>query len=229
MKKRRGCLGTLFLWTFILVVVVPVGAVALYRFVPPPATILMLQRRAEGEGLDYRWRPLDRISPELQLAALASEDARFCSHDGFDTEAIRKALKRNADNPERIRGGSTISQQTAKNAFLWPQRSWLRKGVEAWFTFWIELLWPKQRILEVYLNVAEWAPGVYGAEAGARHWFGKSADKLSRLEAARLASILPSPRRYKAADPGPLVRRRTRATLANMGIIRRDGLGACLD
>ena len=228
MKKRRGCLGTLFLWAFILVGVVPVAIVALYRFVPPPVTYLMLQRRAEGEGLDYRWRPLSRISPELRLAAIASEDARFCSHDGFDTEAIAKALARNAENPERIRGGSTISQQTAKNAFLWPQRSWLRKGVEAWFTFLIELIWPKQRVLEVYLNVAEWGPGVYGAEAASQHWFGKSADKLSRLEAARLASILPSPRRYKAASPGPLVRKRTRATLANMSVIRRDGLGGCL-
>jgi monofunctional glycosyltransferase len=229
MKRRGGCLGALMFWLVVLVVVLPVAAVALYRFVPPPATYLMLQRRVEGEGLDYRWRSLDQISPELQQAVIASEDARFCRHQGFDTAAIVKALADNQENPERIRGGSTISQQTAKNAFLWPGRSWVRKGVEAWFTFWIELFWPKSRILEVYLNVAEWGPGVYGAEAGARHWFGKSAADLTRLEAARLAAILPSPRRYKAANPGPYVRSRTRKTIANMGVIRRDGLAGCLD
>jgi monofunctional biosynthetic peptidoglycan transglycosylase len=228
MAKRRGWLRTLIVWGVMLALVVPAVWVGLYRFLPPPATVLMLQRRAQGEGLDYRWRSLDRISPELQRAVIASEDARFCEHRGFDTAAIRKALASNQENPERVRGGSTISQQTAKNAFLWPQRSWLRKGLEAWFTFWVELLWPKARVLEVYLNVAEWGPGVYGAEAASRHWFGKSADRLSRLEAARLAAILPSPRRYRAASPGPYVRRRTRATLANMGVIRRDGLAGCL-
>jgi monofunctional biosynthetic peptidoglycan transglycosylase len=141
-------------------------------------------------------------------------------------EAIRKAMEANAEG-RRLRGGSTISQQTAKNVFLWPGRDWVRKGLEAGYTVLIETAWPKRRIIEVYLNVAEWAPGVYGAEAAAQHWFGKSADALSNREAARLAAILPSPRRYNAASPGPYVRRRTRRIEAAMGTVRNDGLAAC--
>lgn len=229
MKKRRGCLGTLVLWAFWLGIVLPVGATALYRFVPPPTTYLMLKRRiADGEGLDYRWRSLNRISPRLVHAVIASEDARYCSHRGFDMEAIEKALDNNERRPGRIRGGSTISQQTAKNVFLWPERSYVRKGFEAAFTVLIETIWGKRRTMEVYLNVIEWGPGVYGAEAASRKWFGKSASALSPLEAARLAAILPSPRRYKAAQPGPYVRRRTRAILGRAQVVRRDGLAACV-
>jgi monofunctional biosynthetic peptidoglycan transglycosylase len=228
-RRRGGWLGLIVKWAIILGVVIPVGAVVLYRFAPPPVTFLMLKRQAlEGEGLDYRWRGLNRISPNLVNAVIASEDAKFCSHHGFDADAIERALENNEKRPSRIRGGSTISQQTAKNVFLWPDRSWVRKGLEAYFTGLIELAWPKRRIMEVYLNVVEWGPGVYGAEAGARKWFGKSAANLTRLEAARLAAILPSPRRYRAASPGPYVRRRTAAIQGRAGVVRRDALAACV-
>jgi len=208
------------------------GGVALYRFVPPPQTWLMTTRLIEGEGRDYRWRSLDDISPRLVDAVIASEDATFCAHHGFDMKAIEKALKTNARVEKRgrgrIRGGSTISQQTAKNVFLWPGRDWVRKGLEAGYTVLIETAWGKRRIMEVYLNVAEWGPGIYGAEAAARHWYGKGADELTAREAARLAAILPSPRRYQAASPGPYVRRRASRIQAAMGTVRNDGLNACV-
>ena len=202
-------------------------SVAIHRVLPPPVTFLMASRAFAGEGLDYRWRSLDDISPRLVEAAIAAEDSTFCAHHGFDMKAIEKALKAN-ERGGRIRGGSTISQQTAKNVYLWPGRDWVRKGLEAGYTVLIENLWGKRRIMEVYLNVAEWAPGVYGAEAAARHWFGKSAADLSPREAARLAAILPSPRRYNASSPGPYVRRRASRVLAAMGTVRNDGLAACV-
>ena len=203
------------------------ASVGVHRLVPPPLTFLMVTRAVEGEGLSYRWKSLDDISPRLVEAVIASEDARFCEHRGFDMKAIEKALKAN-ERGGRIRGGSTISQQTAKNVFLWPGRDWIRKGLEAGYTVLIETLWGKRRIMEVYLNVAEWAPGVYGAEAAARHWFGKSAVDLTPREAARLAAILPSPRRYNASSPGPYVRRRASRVQAAMGTVRNDGLAACV-
>ncbi len=195
-------------------------------------TFLMSSRAASGSGFDYRWRSLDDISPRLVEAVIAAEDAGFCDHYGFDVEAIEKAMRDNARNEargrDRFRGGSTISQQTAKNVFLWPGRDWVRKGLEAGYTLMIETLWGKRRIMEVYLNVAEWAPGVYGAQAASRHWFGKDADDLTAREAARLAAILPSPRRYRAADPGPYVRRRAARIQAAMGTVRNEGLATCV-
>jgi monofunctional biosynthetic peptidoglycan transglycosylase len=208
------------------VLLAPVVGVLVHSVVPPPITILMVTRLFEGEGLHVRWRSLNRISPELVDAVIAAEDARFCEHNGFDLEAIQQAMEDNAEGG-RIRGGSTISQQTAKNVFLWPGRSWIRKGLEAGYTALIETFWTKRRIMEVYLNVAEMGPGVYGAEAASRHWFGKSASELTRLEAARLAAILPNPREYQAADPGPYVRRRARAIQGNMAVIRNEGLSDC--
>lgn len=226
-KRRRP-----FLTLFMTLALIVFGGVAVLRFVPPPATFLMGIRLIEGEGMDYRWRPLERISPRLVQAVIASEDATFCAHRGFDMEAIERALEANARAEKggsgRIRGGSTISQQTAKNAFLWPGRDWIRKGLEAGYTVLIETAWGKRRIIEVYLNVAEWAPGVYGAEAAARHWFGKSAEDLSAREAARLAAILPSPRRYNASAPGPYVRRRASRIQAAMGTVRQQGLDDCV-
>lgn len=226
--RRRGRLRRVLLWLVVLLIVGPVLWVAAYRFIPPPGTFLMAQRAAEGRGWDYRWRSLDAISPNLQRAVIASEDARFCSHSGFDQEAIERALESNRRRPNRIRGGSTISQQTAKNAFLWPQRSWVRKGLEAGFTVLIEAIWGKRRILEVYLNVAEWGPGVYGAQAASRYWFNKDADDLTPQEAARLAAILPNPLVYRAARPGRYVARRARAVAANARIVRSDGLAGCV-
>jgi monofunctional biosynthetic peptidoglycan transglycosylase len=220
-------LGRLLGLILLVLVAVPVVGVLLFAVVPPTPTILMLQQAAKGQGLDYRWRGLNDISPNLVNAAIAAEDARFCSHHGFDMEAIQKALDHNAEGG-RMRGGSTISQQTAKNVFLWPSRDWVRKGLEAGYTVLIETVWSKRRIMEVYLNVVEWAPGVYGAQAASRHWFGKDADELTAREAARLAAILPAPRRYKAASPGPYVRRRASRIQAAMGTVRGDGLNACV-
>ncbi len=221
-RKRRPVLAVVLglAGLFLISVLLP-------RVLPPQPTFLMVSRSLEGEGLSYRWRSLDDISPRLVEAVIASEDSTFCAHRGFDMKAIEKALKAN-EKGGRIRGGSTISQQTAKNVFLWPGRDWVRKGLEAGYTVLIETLWGKRRVMEVYLNVAEWAPGVYGAEAAARHWFDKPASDLSPREAARLAAILPSPRRYNASSPGPYVRRRASRLQAAMGTVRNDGLAACV-
>jgi monofunctional glycosyltransferase len=231
--KRKGggfgrFLGLLVGWGLILGVVVPVGLTAIYRFVPPPGTILMVKRSIQGKGWDYRWRSLDNISPALVQAAVASEDARFCEHKGFDFEAIEKAMKHNERHPNRIRGASTISQQTAKNVFLWPGRDWIRKGLEVYFTELIEVGWGKRRIMEVYLNVAEMGPGVYGAEAAARKYFKTDAKHLTSAQAARLVAVLPNPLKYKAATPGKYVQRRTRRIGGAMGTVRQAGLADCV-
>lgn len=227
-RKRRPLLTLL-----LILALIPIGGVVLHRFVPPLFTILMVQQAAGGQGMDYRWRSLDHISPRLVEAVIAAEDARFCQHHGFDVEAIQKAMEANERAEQRgsdkRRGASTISQQTAKNVFLWPSRDWVRKGLEVGYTGLIEAVWGKRRIMEMYLNVAEWAPGVYGAEAASHHWFNKSAENLTAREAARLAAILPSPRRYRAADPGPYVRRRASRIQAAMGTVRQQGLDACVD
>ena len=226
-QKKGHPVRTLLL----LLVLLGTGSVVIQRFVAPPPTFLMVSRAIEGEGLSYRWRSLDDISPRLVQAVIASEDSTFCAHSGFDMKSIERALQANARAEKRgtgrIRGGSTISQQTAKNVFLWPGRDWIRKGLEAGYTVAIETLWGKRRIMEVYLNVAEWAPGVYGAEAAARHWFGKSAADLTPREAARIAAILPSPRRYNAGTPGPCVRRRASRNQASARVVRNGGLAAC--
>lgn len=226
-KRKRPLLTALLALGLLLL-----SGVVAYAVVPPPVTFLMTSRLIEGEGVSRRWRSLDDISPRLVEAVIAAEDSTFCSHHGFDMKAIEQALKANARAEKRgrgrIRGGSTISQQTAKNVFLWPGRDWVRKGLEAGYTILIETVWGKRRIMEVYLNVAEWGPGVYGAEAAARHWFDKGADELTSREAARLAAILPSPRRYNASAPGPYVRRRASRIQAAMGTVRNDGLASCV-
>ncbi|MDP3174049.1 MAG: monofunctional biosynthetic peptidoglycan transglycosylase [Phenylobacterium sp.] len=219
---------TLFTLVVVFGFIGPVLVTAVYRFVPPPITYLMIERTVEGRGFDRRWRPLERISPRLVRAVIAAEDAHFCDHHGFDFAAMEKAMKNNERRPNKIRGGSTISQQTAKNVFLWPQRSYVRKGLEAYFTVLIEFLWGKPRIMEVYLNSIEWGPGVYGAEAAARRNFGVGADKLSPVQAARLAAILPSPLKWRAATPGPKMKRRSGKIGAAAGTVRRDGLAACV-
>lgn len=219
--------GRPILTALLILALLPFGGVLIHRFVPPPTTLLMVKQAVAGNGLEYKWRGLDDISPRLVEAVIAAEDARFCQHRGFDFEAIEKALDSNARG-RKVRGGSTISQQTAKNVFLWPGRDWVRKGFEAGYTVLIETFWGKRRIMEVYLNVAEWAPGVYGAEAAAQRWYGKSAADLTPREAARLAAILPSPRRYRAASPGPYVRRRAGRVQAAMGTVRNEGLAACV-
>jgi monofunctional biosynthetic peptidoglycan transglycosylase len=185
-----------FIWSFFLVVA--------YRDLPPIATPLMLLRLLDGAGIHKSWRPLEEISPNLVRAAMAAEDAKFCTHDGFDWAAIQADWQRNQRGGQLL-GASTISMQTAKNLFLWPGRSWPRKGLEVYFTLLIELAWPKRRIMELYLNVVEWAPGIYGAEAAAHYHFKKPAAALSSEEAARLAAVLPNPRRWSASRPSAYI------------------------
>lgn len=228
-KRKRGLLARVFLWLFGLLVVFPVCWVGLYRFVPPPLTSLMAIRYFEGRGMDYRWRPISRISPVLADAAIASEDAHFCTHHGFDFTAMEKAMAHNDRRPNRLRGGSTISQQTAKNVFLWPDRTYLRKGLEAYFTVLIEALWGKKRIMEVYLNVVEMGPGLYGAEAASQVDFGHSARRLSTSEAARLVAILPNPLKYNAVEPGRYVQRRAGRVAGQVSVVRADSdLSGCI-
>lgn len=181
----------LFLFSIFMVVI--------YKWMPVPFTPLMAIRYFENPEEDIRhdWVPSGEISGNLKMAVIASEDQNFPNHDGFDFEAIEKAMEENRKG-RRVRGASTISQQTAKNVFLWPGRNWFRKGLEVYFTFWIELLWSKERILEVYLNSIEMGKGVYGAEAAANAWYGKSAANLTAYEAAAIAAILPNPREYRA-------------------------------
>jgi monofunctional biosynthetic peptidoglycan transglycosylase len=230
--KHHGLLGRLVRWGLLAVLVFglvgPVAVVAIYRVVPPPMTWLMIQRMFEGHGFDRRWVPLNRISPQLVRSVIGAEDSRFCQHHGFDFNAIEKAMAHNEQRPGRIRGGSTISQQTAKNVFLWPRRDWVRKGLETWFTVLIEGIWGKPRIMEVYLNSIEWGPGVYGAEAAARANFHESAAQLNPAQAARLAAIIPKPLAWKAARPGPYIQRRQGHITAAAGTIRRDGLADCV-
>ena len=197
------------------------------RFLPAPFTLLMVSESLfEGKSIRHIWVPLERISPHLVRAVIASEDDGFCRHWGFDFEQLQDAF-REAQNGGRMRGASTISQQTAKNVFLWPGRSYVRKGFEAYFTVLIEALWPKRRIMEVYLNVIEWGPGVFGAEAASRRWFGKSAARLTPLEAARLAAILPNPNRYRANPPGPYVNDRSYTIAARANSVSLYGEDRC--
>ena len=181
--------------------------------VNPPITYLQIKRAFERKvvgkdwKIDKKWLDYEDISNNLKRAAIAGEDAYFLTHNGFDTKAIKKAIERNQTG-KSLRGGSTISQQVAKNVFLWPKRSWLRKGLEAYFTVLIEALWSKKRILEVYLNVVEMGQGVYGAESAAQYYFHKSAKSLTRKEAALLIAILPSPQKWDARRPSAYVNRR---------------------
>ncbi len=183
------------------------------RFINPPVTFLMIKRgfewKAAGKGfkIEKEWLNYDELSTNLKKAAIAGEDAHFMTHNGFDTKAIMEAFEKNKDG-KPLRGGSTISQQTAKNVFLWPQRSWVRKGLETYFTFLIELFWSKKRILEVYLNVIEMGQGVYGAEAAAQYYFDKSGKSLTKKEAALIIAILPNPRKWDSRRPSRYVNSR---------------------
>lgn len=201
--------------------------VLIYRFVPPPVTLTMVGDAVSGRGITKDWMSLDAMDPDMARAAIAGEDGKFCTHGGFDGEAIRAAIRRNASGG-RIRGGSTISQQTAKNAFLWQGGGYFRKGLEAWFTLLIETVWGKRRIMEVYLNIAETGIGTYGANAGAQRYFGHDASSLTPVEAARIAAVLPLPKAREAVTPTGFTRRYGNAIAARIGVVRRDGLDACL-
>jgi monofunctional biosynthetic peptidoglycan transglycosylase len=198
--------------------------VLVFKFVPVPVTLTMI---FDGNGITKDWTPLSRIDPDMARAAIAGEDAKFCTHHGFDANAIQQAMKRNARGG-RIRGGSTISQQTAKNVFLWQGGGYFRKGLEAWYTVLIEAIWGKRRIMEVYLNVAETGIGTYGVEAGAIRYFNHSANKLSPTEAGRIAAVLPLPKKRDAVSPGGFTRRHGNAIARNSASVRTQGLDACL-
>ena len=211
-------------------VVASVAVVALYRFVDPPATPLMLLRLVERwrAGEPGRWEyepvPLAAVSPSLQRAVIAAEDARFFVHHGVDVAAARKAARHNArTRGRRLRGASTITMQCAKNVFLWPGRTWVRKAFEVWFALLLEALWGKRRILEVYLAVAEWGDGVYGAEAAARRWFGRRASELRAREAALLAAVLPNPRKWSPVGGSAYVRARASIIERRASAVRLGG------
>jgi len=195
--------------------------VLIYRFINPPITWLMVQRNLENtkkpkQTIERKWINYTNLSDNLKRAAIASEDARFMQHSGFDTKAINEAYQKNKSG-KPIRGGSTISQQTAKNVFLWPHRSWLRKGFEAWFTILIEALWGKERILEVYLNVIETGPHLYGAEAATQYYFNKSATSLTKRQAALIIAVLPNPRRWSPNNPTNYINRKVNNIVRYMG------------
>ncbi|MBD8545720.1 monofunctional biosynthetic peptidoglycan transglycosylase [Sphingomonas sp. CFBP 8760] len=211
----------------LIFVAVTILWVGLYRFVPPPFTFTMMGDVIAGRGVTKDWVPLSRIDPDMARAAIAGEDARFCSHNGFDFRAISAAAVRNAQG-RRIRGGSTISQQTAKNAFLFQGGGYLRKAAEAYFTVLIEALWGKRRIMEVYLNIAETGIGTYGVEAAAIRYFHHDASHLSPTEAARIAAVLPLPKKRAAIDPRGSIRRHGNTITRHIGVVRRAALDKCV-
>ncbi|MBV1917918.1 MAG: monofunctional biosynthetic peptidoglycan transglycosylase [Sphingomonadaceae bacterium] len=213
--------------TIIWFLTISIGLTLAFKFVPVPLTITMLVDR---NGIAKEWTALSRIDRNMVDAVIGSEDAKFCTHNGFDQQAIEQAMGRNAKGG-RLRGGSTVSQQTAKNVFLWQGSGWdrwLRKGLEVYFTVLIETLWDKRRIMEVYLNVAETGIGTYGVEAGAQRYFNKSAARLSAIEAARMAAALPSPKKRAVTSPAGFTRRYGNTIAARIGVVRRDGLDACI-
>lgn len=217
-RYLRNLVLRLIFWFF----GITIGLTLLYTFLPIPLTPLMIQRSWEQAWdpqrdvrIDNYWVPFPELSPHLQLAVVCAEDQDFLEHEGFDFEAIEKAYKYNKTH-KRKRGASTISQQTAKNVFLWPSRSWFRKGLEVYFTFLIETVWSKERIMASYLNVIEFGDGIYGAEAAAQHFFKKSARDLNRQEAALMAACLPNPLIYKINQPSGEVRKRQQWIMSQM-------------
>ena len=230
-RQRRGGLGRVIGWAiraFFLFIVLSVLWATLYMVVPPPITFTMLGDSLNGRKISRDWMPLSQIDDDMERAAIAAEDSKFCAHNGFDQDAIAAAMRRNAQGKGVIRGGSTISQQTAKNAFLWQGGGYFRKGLEAWFTLLIETMWSKERIMEVYLNIAETGIGTYGVNAGAQRYFKKDASSLSRNEAARIAAVLPLPKERDAVTPRGFTRRYGNSIAARIGVVARDGLDGCL-
>jgi monofunctional glycosyltransferase len=229
-KSSRGPVARVLGWIVKLVLaflVISVLWVLAYRFINPPITVTMIGDMVAGRGASRDWMPITQIDRDMVRAAIAAEDSKFCTHNGFDMEAIEDAMKRNASGG-RIRGGSTISQQTAKNAFLWQGGGYARKGVEAWFTFLMEHMYSKRRIMELYLNLAETGIGTYGVNAGSQRYFGHDASGMSATEAARIAAILPLPKKRGAVAPKGFTRRYGNTIAARTGVVGRDGLDACV-
>jgi monofunctional glycosyltransferase len=208
---------------------IPVLLILVFRFVPIPVTPQIALDFVTFNPVHHEWVSYDEIAPALGRAVIAAEDERFCLHNGFDWVSIDKALKTHERHPRRrLRGASTISQQTARSIFLVSNRSWVRKGVEAYLTVLLEALWPKKRILTAYLNLVDWGHGNYGAEAAAQDYFRKPAANLTSFEAARLAAVLPDPDRWRAVAAGPYVASRTGTLVGRMRAVTRDGLDACV-
>lgn len=218
---------SLLLKAALIFVAVTILWVGIYRVVPVPFTWTMMGDVLNGHGVTKQWMSLDEMDPDMPRAAIAGEDSRFCTHHGFDFRAIAGAAVRNAEGG-RIRGGSTISQQTAKNAFLFQGGGYIRKAFEAYFTVLIETLWGKKRIMEVYLNIAETGIGTYGADAAAIRYFHHDATHLSPTEAGRIAAVLPLPKKRAAIDPHGFVRQHGNALSRYVGVVRRGGLDSCL-
>lgn len=215
---------------FILLVVLQFAYIILLRWIDPPITLTQLGSVFQGYGLSRDYVSIKNISPNMRLAVMASEDQLFPDHDGFDWTSIKKALKHNKRKPTRVRGASTISQQVAKNVFLWQGRSWVRKGLEVYFTFMIETFWSKERILSVYLNVAEMGKGIFGVEAASQKYFKKPAKKLTRGEAAQLAAVLPNPKKYAVRPLSNFVQRRAAWIQRQMNNLETDAdVAALLD
>jgi monofunctional glycosyltransferase len=206
----------------IILIIAQFAYILILKWVFPPITVTQLTNWISGYGLKRDYVGWDDISPNMKLAVMASEDQLFPRHNGFDWKSIEKAIEHNQRKPKRVRGASTISQQVAKNVFLWNGRSWIRKGFEVYFTFMIELVWGKKRILEVYLNVAETGKGVFGVEAAAQHNFKKSAKKLTRMEAAMIAACLPNPKKYSIKPVSSAVSRRYPWVQQQMANIESD-------
>src|SRR6478672_9742597 len=230
-RRRKGSvMGRIVGWIVKLILaflIISVLWVLAYRFVNPPISFTMIGDVVAGRGAHKEWMPITRIDRDMVRASIAAEDSKFCSHSGFDFEAIEDAMKRNASGG-RIRGGSTISQQTAKNAFLWQGGGYFRKRVEAWFTFLIEHLWDKRRIMEVYLNLAETGVGTYGVNEGSQRYFGHDSSAMSATEAARIAAVLPLPKKRGAIAPKGFTRRYGNTIAARIQIVSRDGLDSCI-
>jgi monofunctional biosynthetic peptidoglycan transglycosylase len=230
-RPRRSLPVRILKWLGLCLLVFIFGSVLwvlAYRFVNPPITLTQAGDALWGNGLTSEWVPLERINRNMVRAAIAGEDGKFCSHNGFDTQAIEAAMRRNAAGGHVLRGGSTISQQTAKNVFLWQGGGYFRKGLEAWFTLLIENLWGKRRIMEVYLNVAETGIGTYGVEAGAQRYYHHPAATLSAAEASRIAAIFPLPKRREVIDPAGFTRRYGNLIFRRIGVVARDRLDSCV-
>jgi monofunctional biosynthetic peptidoglycan transglycosylase len=220
---RRILFGVLKLIT--LLIVVSLAWVVTYRYVSPPITGMMLYKwwKQENYSIDYRWKSIEEVDSSVPLAFISSEDQKFLDHNGFDVEAIKKAIESNKES-KKVRGASTISQQVAKNVFLLPTKSYLRKGLEVYFTFLIELVWGKERIMEVYINVVELGEGVYGVEAAGQKYFKKSAKNLSRQNAALIATALPNPLIYKLKSPSGYMHKRSNWVLRQMNNLGGEGI-----
>ncbi len=231
-RRRRRGFRRLILRLVAVVIITSITVIGALRWIPPPTSAFMLRSQYfsshRGAEMDYRWTAWETISPHMALAVIASEDQKFLRHWGFDIQQIKSALQESKQRTQ-VRGASTITQQVAKNLFLWPGRSYLRKGVEAYLTVMLELLWSKRRILEVYLNIAEFAPGVFGVEAASRRFFSKPPAGLNAYEAALLAAVLPNPRRLKISGPSPYVRGRTRWILRQMEQLESMGYVSALE